>query len=396
MNPHLFGQPNTLAYWDPANLLQVAWSNGNPDDAKFQCVGRARYNLRCKWVISEPSLSKIPLLLREMSETKPESVTEKTLRRLASLCLCQDYHSSQKDTIARHWLTVVETAVQYNKNLIKSVGSNPYAWEERFPNSAQTKNKVSAQIPSIPQQHQECQDTNMSEVRASMEKLYQVLDARDKKLTTLVKAEPQTATPSDRIDKAEREVADYRARIYVLEEEKRCDKTKDHLRDCLSRRDQLEEENERLRANADKLALLQDSLAACQAKKDQLERVNETRAIHLESVEKTGETLAADLEELRVQASAFRECGQQLAAEASATTSSLKQCRVDLIKERDRNTALNERITSLELSQSELMESILGCWLHRFWAWVSRQRGTSNASASRLVLQETILQANKV
>lgn len=397
MGPSLFSQPTPLPYWDPANLLQVT-SDGDDDNVKINCVGSTFRDVRCRWDIPGPELSKIRSLLREMSIMKPEVVTEETLRRLARLCLCQDWHSGQLHQTVRRWASVVETATLRNKNLIASFGSSSNDWEKRLANSEQTPNRLLAQVASITKQHEGCQDALLfkEKIISCMETSNKMLDARVREESTArVKAEHQTVTLGDQIDKAERQLTDYQTKISVFEEEKRCDKTNDYLRACQTIRDQLEEENKMLRANVGKLALAQDSLAACQAKKYQLERANETRTADFDKLEKDRESLAADLDKLRVESSAFRDGERQVAAELITTNLSLKQCLADLARERDRTTTLNERIASLEPSHAELMESISACWLHKFWAWVSRQRGTSEEPA-KMMSQEMVLQTSKV
>jgi chromosome segregation ATPase len=210
------------------------------------------------------------------------------------------------------------------------------------------------------------------------------------------KAEHQIVALGNKIDEAERQLADYKTKISALEKEKQHDKTKDHLRDCQTQRDQLEKENGSLRLNISKLALVQDSLAACRAKKDKLEKGKETLTAEFDKLEQTRQALAADLDRLRVEASTSRDGEQQLAAEFSAANSSLKKCRADLALERGRNTTLKEQVSSLELSHAELMESISACWLHKFWAWVSGNGGASKGSASEAMSRETALQIAKV
>lgn len=118
----------SLSYWDPANLLQIAF---DVDDTfgEIQCVGlaRSRNNNRCRWTIEEPDRSKIRPLLTQMSKTQPGLITTATLRQLAGLCLCPSYHSHQIGEVAARWNSVVKAAAQHHKNLAESLESAPSA-----------------------------------------------------------------------------------------------------------------------------------------------------------------------------------------------------------------------------------------------------------------------------
>lgn len=107
------------SYWDPANLLQVTF---NQDDSygEIQCVGLARSqrNNRCRWTIEDPDRAKIRPLLIQMSKMKPSIITRETLRRLAVLCLCPDYHARQVDEVVTRWAGVVDRAAEHHKNVI--------------------------------------------------------------------------------------------------------------------------------------------------------------------------------------------------------------------------------------------------------------------------------------
>lgn len=387
MSLSLFNQPTPLAYWDPANLLQVT-SDGDDDRVKINCVGRNWRNVRCRWEVLEPQLSKVRPLLREMSTTKPEAVTEETLRRLASLCLCPEWHRSQLCQTVSRWVSVVERAALHNQNLIASLGSSVNGLEDRPAKSKKTPIEA-------------CEEATFSiellvDTMTSMRKLPPTRNACAKvESTAQAKAEHQAVALSNKLDEAERQLADCRTKISALEEEKQHDKTKDHLRACQTKRDQLEKENGALRVNISKLALVQDSLAACRAKKDKLGREKETLTAELDKLEQTRDALTAELDRARVEASTSRDGEQHLAAEFKAANSSLKQYRAELAQERGRNTTLREQVASLELSHAELMESMSACWLHRFWAWVLGN-GASKDSASTVMPQETVLQTTKV
>ncbi|KAF7556002.1 hypothetical protein G7Z17_g1736 [Cylindrodendrum hubeiense] len=120
------------AYWDPANLLQIAF---NVDDAfgEIQCVGlTSRHNNRCRWTIEEPNQSEIRSLLAQMSKTKPGLIKTDTLHQLAGLCLCPSFHAAQVYDVTTRWNTIVKAAAQHHKNLAESLGSAPPGVDPRL------------------------------------------------------------------------------------------------------------------------------------------------------------------------------------------------------------------------------------------------------------------------
>lgn len=111
------------SYWDPANLLQITL---DADDSygSIQCTGESasRANKRCRWDIEDPDRSKVRPLLSQISRLRPEAVPNSTLRELARLCLCPQYHATQDALVVARWTRILKTASEHHRNLLASFG----------------------------------------------------------------------------------------------------------------------------------------------------------------------------------------------------------------------------------------------------------------------------------
>lgn len=111
-------------YWDPGNLLQITDDDGR--SGEIQCVGRAKraFNSRCPWTIENNDRIEVLSALARMAARRPADTTHEELRRLACSCLCQRYHSNQREDVARKWAGVVRRAADQYDRLVNEARSS--------------------------------------------------------------------------------------------------------------------------------------------------------------------------------------------------------------------------------------------------------------------------------
>jgi DNA repair exonuclease SbcCD ATPase subunit len=101
----------TETHWDPGNLLQIT----EPErESEIQCVGRNKYDSRCRWTKSGDEAAAIRSMVRRLAVHPPAKATQQDLESLARLCLCESYHSHQWPQVTRRWKSVVATAVKHH------------------------------------------------------------------------------------------------------------------------------------------------------------------------------------------------------------------------------------------------------------------------------------------
>ncbi|KAK3308405.1 uncharacterized protein B0T15DRAFT_375616, partial [Chaetomium strumarium] len=105
----------TETHWDPGNLLQIT----EPErDFEIQCVGRNKYDSRCRWTKSGDDATAIRSMVRRLAAQPPSKATNQDLESLAQLCLCERFHSNQWLQLTRRWKSVVATAVTHHEKLL--------------------------------------------------------------------------------------------------------------------------------------------------------------------------------------------------------------------------------------------------------------------------------------
>ncbi|CAJ0554758.1 Ff.00g132710.m01.CDS01 [Fusarium sp. VM40] len=339
----------TSALWDPEHLLQI--THGIRDRCgKVNCFGNAKYNVRCRWDIEEPNRSKIRPLLDQMSQTLPESITTDTLRRLARLCLCSNYHSHQVEIFVSDWQTVINAAVQCNKRMIQAQANEV---ESQLPVRTVEVVQLEMNLSMLQHEYAELQARLDLISMESNEKIAKVnKEAQDHKVEYAAKElafremlsyqqawKDQAAEESECRRKAEQETAVLQVRLEKLDGQ---------LRDFES----VQGDNNKLKGQVALLA----------------EECKESKRVAEDEMKKS-----KDVEQQRVDERALA----QLTAQ---------QYQTQLDQERSDSAVLKGRIGVLESAITELQDGIMSCWSHRFWGWMARAK-KGGVSRSRIASQ---------
>lgn len=336
----------TSSLWDPEHLLQI--THGIRDRCgKVNCFGNAKYNVRCRWDIEEPNRSKIRPLLDQMSQTLPEFITTDTLRRLARLCLCSNYHSHQVEIFVSDWQTVINAAVQCNKRMIQAQAT------EVVP-------QLSVRTAEVVQLEE-----SLATLRDAYAEVQNQLDLFAKESNEkIVKLNKEAQDHKD--DYAAKELA---------------------FREMLSYqqawKDQAAEESECRRKAEQETAVLQVRLEKLDGQLGDFESVqgdnNKLKGQVALLAEECKESRRVAEEEMKK----LKDAEQQRADERALAHSTLQQYQTQLDQERSDGTVLKGRIDVLESAITELQDGIMSCWSHRFWGWMGRVK-KGGASKSRM------------
>jgi chromosome segregation ATPase len=126
----------------------------NRDSDGMTCVGMNKYGKRCRWDISGTSYDRIRALLDAM-ERRPPNESIQSLRELAGLSLCQDYHQDQASKMVSQWRTaIIEAAVEYEnvqelkrriRSLEESLATEEVKTEELQRKVAELQDQVGSQ-----------------------------------------------------------------------------------------------------------------------------------------------------------------------------------------------------------------------------------------------------------
>ncbi|KFZ14259.1 hypothetical protein V502_06151 [Pseudogymnoascus sp. VKM F-4520 (FW-2644)] len=91
--------------WDPYSVLNIIDRN----DDTATCVGKTKFNKRCRWDISDENVREIPMILDEREKRHPK-YAKKSLKILAELSLCNDYHQGQASQVIEAWKAAIDDA----------------------------------------------------------------------------------------------------------------------------------------------------------------------------------------------------------------------------------------------------------------------------------------------
>jgi chromosome segregation ATPase len=94
--------------WDAYRTLNIT----NRDSGGMTCVGNTRYGKRCRWDIPDKKFSQICSILDEF-ETKAPANAMSSLKRLAQLSLCEEYHQGQAFEKIDEWEVAIQEATQF-------------------------------------------------------------------------------------------------------------------------------------------------------------------------------------------------------------------------------------------------------------------------------------------
>jgi chromosome segregation ATPase len=94
--------------WDAYRSLNVT----GRDSAGMTCVGNTRYGKRCRWDIPDKKFTKICSMLDEFETTAPANAIS-SLKRLAQLSLCEEWHQGQALKKIEEWEVAIQEATQF-------------------------------------------------------------------------------------------------------------------------------------------------------------------------------------------------------------------------------------------------------------------------------------------
>ncbi|KAJ4211640.1 hypothetical protein NW759_012242 [Fusarium solani] len=327
--------------WDPENLLQVT-DDLRSKAGEIKCLGKNRHHARCNWDVPESNLSEVRPLLRAMSQVKPESITNETLRRLARLCLCIEYHSRQEEQVVRHWMRVLKTATQHHQRLLDMKNSS--------------SDEVQTLQRGIALKQDECEDLRRKLDReiASNTRSSDEWKGKSSEMTTrITRLEQKLSDSEHRLKITESAMSDQEQATQALLEQ--------HTEESAART-KAEEEN----------TILLSKLNASEDKLKRIREENETLVVKLATVRKSNEV---DKQACQDEIDQLKAAERDLAKERDDRDARLEQCRVQLSKQLAQNTLLDDRIASLEETQAQLEANIASCWMHSFWTWTARLKG---------------------
>ncbi|KAF5670080.1 reticulocyte-binding 2 a [Fusarium heterosporum] len=324
-----------VTLWDPASLLQI--TDGARDGCgKVNCIGNAKYNVRCRWDVVEPNRSSVRALLIQMSKSLPESVTTNTLRQLARLCLCPDFHSHQAETFVSNWRKVINITVQHRANLVQ-VQTAKYLSQITLKTEELADLETSLAVQR--QSYAELQNQNetlAADLEGQIEELNQELQkrkdecaasmlmCRQLKLSHEAGAE-QVLEESFIRKKAEEDNDILLAKLKALDM---------RLKDFVSVR----EENEKMKEQLE--TLTQESTKARDAAHRELEKA--------------------------------KAVANQSADERATFESVTRRYQIQLEEQKAHCTILKGQVEDLETTVAELQTDIRRCWPHRIWARIAK------------------------
>ncbi|RDL32603.1 uncharacterized protein BP5553_09059 [Venustampulla echinocandica] len=97
--------------WDAYKSLNIT----GRDSCGMTCVGMNRFGKRCRWDISAASYDKIRVMFDAMEGRPPKEAT-KSLKELAVLSLCLDFHQNQANKVVDQWQSAVKEAAAGYEN----------------------------------------------------------------------------------------------------------------------------------------------------------------------------------------------------------------------------------------------------------------------------------------
>ncbi|RSL76294.1 hypothetical protein CEP51_010094 [Fusarium floridanum] len=336
------------SFWDPGNLLQVT-DDLRSRAGEIKCLGKNRHNARCGWDVPQPSHSEVGPLLRAMSQVKPEAITTETLRRLATLCLCVDFHSHQVDQVVRHWRRVLDTATQHHQRLLSM----------EIPES----DEVQTLQADLASKQEECDELKRKldvEIASNTQQNDEWEDKSEEMTTKITHLEQQLSRSEYRLKITEAATSDQeQAKQALLEQNK----------EESAARTKAEEENatlkSKLKAHEDKLKASEDELKIVRGENKNLTKdlatVRESNEVGIEACQ----------DEIRQ----LKETVQGLTKERDERDAKIREYHAQLGKQLAQNTLLDDRIASLEQTRVQLEASIVSCWMHSFWTWTTRFKG---------------------
>lgn len=331
------------SFWDPEVLLHIT-DDLRSKAGEIKCLGTNRKHARCNWDVTESNLSEVRPLLKAMSQVKPESVTTETLRRLASLCLCVDFHSHQAEQIVRHWTRVLKTATQHHQRLLDMENSS--------------SDEVQTLQRDLVLKQDECKDLRKKldhEIASNTKSKDEWKDRSSEMTTRITRLEQKLSDSDQRLKITESTLSDQEQATQALLER--------HKEESAARTKAEEILRSKLKLSEDKLKsvreenknLVQELATACQS--------NEAK-------------MQACQDEIK----RLKATEQDLAEERDDRDAKLEEYRAQLGKQLAQNTFLETRIASLEETQVQLEASIASCWLHSFWTWVTRFKNRRSSS----------------
>lgn len=339
--------------WDPENLLQVT-DDLRSKAGEIKCLGKMRFDCRCRIDVPESNLSEVRSLLRAMSQVKPESITNETLRRLASLCLCVQYHSHHEGQVVRHWTSVLKTATQHHQTLLDMKNSS--------------SDEVQTLQRDIALKQDECEDLRRKldrEIASNTRSSNGWKDKSSELTTRITRLEQKLSDSERRLKIAESAMSDQEQAAQALSEQHK------------------EELTARTKAEEEKTTL-QSKL---KVNEDKLKSVREENKSLVQELATVRESNEAKMQACQDEIKRLKATKQGLTEERDDRDAKLQQYRAQLGKQLAQNTVLDNRIASLEETRAQLEASIVSCWLHSFWTWATRfksRRGRSQLVEGRM------------
>jgi chromosome segregation ATPase len=328
-----------------------------------------------------------------MAADPPSKVTSEGLSSLAKLCLCRDYHSSQRTEVVERWTTVIERATQHYKQL---AGGNSEADADRLANLLLERQKCLRLLDEPDDSKSDLRMKVMAHLRN---------DALEKREAEAVKIKVQKT-----LSAVQNDLIVSREHSQALEEKLRhmelgqAELTEEHRSAVLqldrykselsSLTDVLEEANNNRKALRTSAAVLQtdfkninqqldearSSMSRLEGGKVALEsRLTEANGkiesnlTQLEKARQDNKTLRSDY------SSALNQLGrlQTDLGIAEEEIQRLKQSQTECQGIRRANSKLAQEKSILRGRIAALEEDISSCWLHRFRVWISRRRAIS-------------------
>lgn len=123
--------------WDPYSVLNIIDRNNNT----ATCVGKTKFNKRCRWDISDVNVREIRMILDEREKKRPK-YAKKSLKILAELSLCNDYHQGQASQVMEAWKAAIDDAEANLATDSQTINDLKLKLQER-------KNKIALQSKSL-------------------------------------------------------------------------------------------------------------------------------------------------------------------------------------------------------------------------------------------------------
>ncbi|KFY10109.1 hypothetical protein V491_07808 [Pseudogymnoascus sp. VKM F-3775] len=340
--------------WDPYSVLNIIDRNSN----SATCVGKTRFDKRCRWDISDANIREIRAILNERERKSPK-FTKKYLRTLAQLSLCEGYHQGQASEVIGAWEDSIDDAeanVATDSQIIADLKLKLQKRESKIAqqskelgladeNEDALRNEVEQQRSQIAGQRRDL-DQAMKELKESLVRTEMVEAQRltaynefNKLRHDLIQAVEKEALLSQEVKTLRRQHAKEVGNSTLLRGE--CDYLKAELSNAqnlvLGARLDLENSHNATDAQRAELDTLRVTLKATKAELSDSHLATERQTAKLHDTQNITRQVQLDLQTLR-------EANVELEANFTAAQSTLKQTQLE--SENNRQTA--------EKQQSEL------------------------------------------